>query len=292
MSAAFHHLVNVVAKLRGPDGCPWDRQQTHDSLKPFLLEEAYEVSDAIENNNPALLREELGDLLLQILLHAQLESEAQTFTIDQVMTTLTDKLVRRHPHVFGPNTQGTSALSSDQVTQQWERIKQEEKKQTSSSQESILSGIPRTLPALLRAWTIQSRASRVGFDWPTIQGVVDKLQEEVEELREAAISAEQSGTPLQGDKTTEAPQEALEREFGDVLFTIANLARFLHINPEEALRKSTNRFITRFHHLETRAAEKQKALNTVSDTEWDAWWEEAKRQEQTNSSTGTLNPID
>ena len=183
MSQAFRDLVDVVAKLRSPEGCPWDIKQTHESLKPFLLEEAYEVLEALDTHNPQHLREELGDLLLQILLHAHIESEKQAFTINDVITDLTHKLIRRHPHVFSAASDEAPKLDSEQVVTQWEAIKQAER---STESDSILAGIPASLPSLLRAHQIQKRAARVGFDWETPEQVFEKLDEELEELQAAA----------------------------------------------------------------------------------------------------------
>ena len=231
----FHDLVDVVAKLRSPEGCPWDIKQTHESLKPFLLEEAYEVLEALDTDNPQHLREELGDLLLQILLHAHIESEKQAFTINDVITDLTHKLIRRHPHVFSASSDEAPKLDSEQVITQWEAIKQAER---STESDSILAGIPASLPSLLRAHQIQKRAARVGFDWETPEQVFEKLDEELEELQ-AAASCLPDAEPSVKEPETNA---AIEHELGDVLFTIVNVARFLRINPEEALRKANKPF--------------------------------------------------
>ena len=272
MSQAFRDLVEVVARLRSPEGCPWDVKQTHDSLKPFLLEEAYEVLEALDTRDPRHLREELGDLLLQILLHAHIESEKQTFGIEDVMTDLTQKLIRRHPHVFTATSDETPKLDSEQVITQWEAIKRAER---STEADSILAGIPASLPSLLRAHQIQKRASRVGFDWETPLEVFEKLAEELEELQAAA-----SDLPAPESSTRESePNAAVEHELGDVLFTIVNVARFLRINPEEALRKTNNRFIARFRHMEDHGAQEGKDLREMTAMEWDTLWKAAKRQE-------------
>ncbi len=279
MSQAFSDLVNVVARLRAPGGCPWDLKQTHDSLKPFLLEEAYEVLDALDHHDPQHLREELGDLLLQILLHARIESEQSTFSIDDIITDLTCKLIRRHPHVFAADTQASPALTADQVAHQWEAIKQAERA-TSHGPDSILSGIPTALPALLRAYQMQKRASRTGFDWATPEQATDKLHEELEELRTETVRL----THRSGAEQTVRSQEtatAIEHEFGDVLLTMANIARFLHINPEEALRKANGRFLSRFQSMERQAAREGRPLRELTATEWDTLWEAAKHQETT-----------
>jgi len=268
MSERFDKLVQLMAKLRAPDGCPWDRKQSHESLKPYLLEETYEVLDTIDRKDTGKLSEELGDLLLQILFHAQIGTEAGTFTIEEVMLQLAEKLVRRHPHVFG-KTEG-DPLNADQVYFRWEQIKRDERKRTGGA-ESALDGVPQTLPALLRAFQIQARASRVGFDWPhTREGtdqVMDKIEEEVREVRQAMTSS-----------TNEA-QRRIEAEFGDLLFALVNLARFLKVNPEDALRGATNRFTERFQQMEAEAARSGRTLDSMSLAELDALWENAKQRE-------------
>lgn len=269
MTQPFHELVEVVARLRSPEGCPWDIKQTHESLKPFLLEEAYEVLEALDTQDPRHLREELGDLLLQTLLHAQIESEKQAFNIDDVITGLTDKLIRRHPHVFTAKSDGTQALDAEQVVTQWEAIKRAER---TTATDSILAGIPVSLPSLLRAHQIQKRAARVGFDWETPEQVLEKLDEELEELQTAAAGLPDSDP---GDRDTET-NAAVEHELGDVLFTIVNVARFLQINPEEALRKANNRFAARFRHMERQAAQENKTLGEMTALEWQTLWEAAK----------------
>ena len=277
MSQAFDDLVALVARLRAPDGCPWDRKQTHDSLKPYLIEESYEVLEALDRNDPRQLREELGDLLLQVVLHTELESEQNHFTMQDVITTLNEKLVRRHPHVFTKET-GPS-LNADQVITQWEKIKQSERSEQ-GQEESILEGVPASLPALLRAYQVQKRASRVGFDWEQPEQVVEKLDEELQELREATIHHQSRAASSSHGQDVLIAWKAIEQEFGDVLFTIANLARFLKINPEEALRKSCNRFVTRFATMEQQAADVGKGLQQLSPAEWETFWEVAKKHER------------
>lgn len=281
MTQPFHELVEVVAQLRSPEGCPWDIKQTHESLKPFLLEEAYEVLDALDTQDPQHLREELGDLLLQILLHAHIESEKQAFTIDDVITDLTHKLIRRHPHVFTAKSEEAQALDAEQVITQWEAIKRAER---STATDSILAGIPVSLPSLLRAHQIQKRAARVGFDWETPEQVLEKLDEELDELQTAASSLPNS-EPAVRDTETNA---AVEHELGDVLFTIVNLARFLRINPEEALRKANNRFTARFRHMERHGAQANKDLGEMTAQEWEMLWEAAKEQETTEGPQRTV----
>lgn len=283
MSQAFRDLVELVARLRSPEGCPWDVKQTHESLKPFLLEEAYEVLEALDTQDPRHLREELGDLLLQILLHAQIKSEEHTFRIEDVMTDLTQKLIRRHPHVFAATSDETPKLDSEQVLTQWEEIKRAERP-AEQQFDSILTGIPASLPSLLRAHQIQKRASRVGFDWENPKQVLEKLDEELEELRAAA-----SSLPASEPATREPePNAAVEHELGDVLFTLVNVARSLRINPEEALRKANNRFIARFQHMERHGAQEGKDLREMTALEWDTLWEAAKDQETLESSQTSM----
>lgn len=276
MSQRFDELVSLMAKLRAPDGCPWDRKQTHDSLKPYLLEEAYEVLDTIDKQDDPKLREELGDLLLQILFHAQIAAERTAFSIEDVMELLADKLIRRHPHVFGPKGDGT--LTPDQVYSNWEQIKRAERDRAGHSG-SALDGVPKTLPALLRAFQVQARASRVGFDWPHngegVHQVMDKVKEEIAELTDAYGARDESA----GDDERAAVQRHLEDEMGDVLFALVNLARFLKVNPEDALRRATDRFIERFHFVEAEAARMGRALESMTLAEMDALWEQAKAKE-------------
>ena len=276
MADRFDELIQLMAKLRAPDGCPWDRKQTHESLKPYLLEETYEVLETIDKQDDGKLREELGDLLLQILFHAQIAAERQAFSIEDVMQLLADKLVRRHPHVFGPK--GGGALTPDQVYTNWEQIKKSERQQTGRS-ESVLDGVPKTLPALLRAFQIQARASRVGFDWPQngegVHQVMGKVKEEIEELTEAYVARNDQA----GDAERSAAQRHLEDEMGDVLFSLVNLARFLKFNPEDALRRATDRFADRFHFIEAEAARTGRTLDSMTLDEMDALWKKAKARE-------------
>ncbi|HYM37791.1 MAG TPA: nucleoside triphosphate pyrophosphohydrolase [Nitrospiraceae bacterium] len=275
MSNRFDELVQLMAKLRAPDGCPWDRKQTHESLKPYLLEETYEVLETIDKQDEPKLREELGDLLLQILFHAQIAAERKAFSVEEVMQLLAEKLVRRHPHVFGNKGDGT--LTPDQVYSNWEQIKKSERQQTGRS-ESVLDGVPKTLPALLRAFQIQARASRVGFDWPHngegVHQVMDKVKEEIEELTDAYGARETRA----GEAEQAAAQRHLEDEMGDVLFALVNLARFLKVNPEDALRRATDRFADRFHFIESEASRTGRTLESMTLDEMDALWKEAKRK--------------
>ena len=264
--AKFEKLIEIMSMLRGPNGCPWDKQQDRNSLKPMLVEETYEVLEAIENNDSEALNEELGDLLLHIVFQAQLGKEAGEFDIDRVVDGLCDKLTRRHPHVFGKE----SASSAEDVIRNWEAIKAEEKanklKDRTPEQRSLLDGIPRKLPALHEAHQISARAARAGFEWPDIEGVFDKLEEETRELREAMTGPDESR------------QAHLEDEIGDILFVIVNLARFLKIDSESALKRANRKFKARFQYMESRLAEAGKSLDGASLDEMEGLWQEAKAQ--------------
>ena len=281
MSERFTKLVEIMAALRAQNGCPWDRKQTHESLKPYLLEETYEVLETIDQHDDAKLREELGDVLLQVIFHSQIAAEAGTFTVDDVLDTLADKLIRRHPHVFGTSGQAESVTNGEQVLQQLEQIKRAER-QTAGGTQSALDGVPKTLPALLRAYQTQARAARVGFDWPHnaagLEQIFGKVMEEVGELKEALAQAGPAGSSDRTDGQTE-----IEAELGDILFSLVNLARFVKVNPEEALRRSTNRFIDRFHLVEAQAAEQGTSLTDLTLAEMDLLWETAKRRLQSTS---------
>lgn len=272
MSKSFDDLVQLMARLRAPDGCPWDRKQTHESLKPYLVEEAYEVIEAIDHTDITRLREELGDVLLQVIFHAQIGTEQDKFSIEDVMHALTEKLVRRHPHVFGTADQKQESLNAEDVKVRWEQIKRNEREEKGQDS-SALEGVPKTLPALLRAFQVQARAARVGFDWSDLSPVLRKLEEEWQEFRDA-MAASTAATP----STSNQAKEHVESELGDVLFTIVNISRFLKINPEEALRKTINRFIDRFQYIEAQAAVNGRSLQDMTLEEMDALWEQAKRR--------------
>jgi tetrapyrrole methylase family protein/MazG family protein len=280
MSDQFDRVVAIMAQLRAPGGCPWDQKQTHESLKPYLIEETYEALDTIDRGDFVKLKEELGDVLLQVLFHSQIGSEQGTFTIDEVVQQLGDKLVRRHPHVFEATATGEPTLNSDQVIHRWEDIKRAERK-NAGKPESLLQDIPQALPALLRAYQTQVRAARAGFDWPEgPQGLTDvfaKLDEEIAELREAISDA--GATPQ--------PTEEMAAELGDLFFSLVNLARRLKVNPEESLRQTTNRFTSRFHFIEQQASRSGRAVNDLSLTEMDHYWEEAKRLASTQPAETT-----
>jgi tetrapyrrole methylase family protein/MazG family protein len=244
-------LVGVVRRLRSPEGCPWDREQTHASLRATMLEEAYEVLEAIDEGSLPKLREELGDVLLQVLMHAEIAQEAGEFSLGDVADTVREKLIRRHPHVFGD----VKVSGADEVVRNWEALKAKE-----YGRESALDGVQRSLPALQWAWSLQRRAANVGFDWPDVEGALDKVREELEELRTAPTV------------------EAREAEFGDLLFTMVNVARKLGINPEDALRGSTGRFEARFRMMEQAARADGRALKELPIEELDQYWEAAKRK--------------
>ena len=279
MSERFTKLVDLMAALRAQNGCPWDRKQTHESLKPYLLEEVYEVIETIDLRDEQKLREELGDVLLQVLFHSQIAAEAGSFTIEDVIETLATKLVRRHPHVFRAGDQAGQASNSEQVLAQWEDIKRAEREAAGNTQ-SVLDGVPKILPALLRAYQIQARAARVGFDWPQsdagLEQVLAKITEEIGELREA-LTLNQVRMESESNNRLDAREE-MENELGDLLFSLVNLARFLKANPEDALRRATNRFIDRFHLVEAQALEKGRLLTEMTLPEMDELWDEAKRQ--------------
>jgi len=251
----FADMVEVMARLRGEGGCPWDREQDHHTLKGYLIEECYETIDAIDADDLDALCEELGDVLLQVVFHAQLEAEAGVFTIDDVIERIVDKLIRRHPHVFGD----VAVADSAEVLRNWERIKRAEKGE--AAPESLLDGVPSSLPALMRAMEISKRAVRAGFEWEKFEDVLAKMEEEIDELRQA-IAAGRS--------------EEVFAEIGDLLFTLVNVARWQKVNPEEALRDMLIRFTTRFRHIEQAARAQGRRLEEMTLAEMDALWDEAK----------------
>jgi tetrapyrrole methylase family protein / MazG family protein len=247
----FTRLVEIVARLRGPDGCPWDKKQTHQSLKEFLLEESYEVLEALDEEDPKKLSQELGDLLLQIILHSQIAVEQGEFDLADVLKHINDKLVRRHPHIFA----GKTVQSAEEVSHNWEAIKKGERQ----PEASMLYSVPRSMPALAYSQDIQRRVAQVGFDWENIDGVIEKLAEEVKELTES-VSLE--------EKTD---------EFGDLFFTLANIARRMEIDPEAALRQANNKFFRRFTYMEKLCRERGLDLGKLSFNEQNGLWDEAKK---------------
>lgn len=255
MNADLSALVALMARLRGPNGCPWDRKQTPESLKPFLVEECYEVIDALDEGTPYKVKEELGDLLFQIVFHARIAEERGQFTIGDVVSAIHEKMVRRHPHVFG----NVKADTAGEVVANWEAIKKTEKGYEERT--SILEGVPRHLPSLLRAHSLQERAARVGFDWNRLDEALPKLDEEMAEFKEALNAEDASG---------------IEEELGDIFFMLVNISRFLGVNPEDALRKTISKFIHRFRYIEEHAADHGRSLNEMTLDEMERLWQEAK----------------
>lgn len=253
---AFEELVRIMHRLRSPGGCPWDREQSHASIKPYLIEEAYEVAEAIDARDDQELRTELGDLLLQIVFHAEMAAEEKRFDIVDVIRAISEKMVRRHPHVFAD----TKVSGADDVLRNWSRIKSDERKASDDS--SALAGVPRAMPALLRAQRLGEKAGHAGFDWADANGVLGKLREELGELEEAVRS---------GDRAAAA------RELGDLLFAATSLARHLKTSSEDALKDAADRFSTRFRRMEEALAAQQRDMHSATPAELDALWEDAKR---------------
>ena len=249
--SSFDTLEKIVARLRAPDGCPWDRAQSHASLKPYLIEEAYEVLQALDEENTEKLCDELGDLLLQILLHAQIAKESREFSIRDVIKGISTKLIRRHPHVFGQS----KAANAEEVALEWEELKQNERKKD----DSLLSSVPKGMPALSYSHSIQRRVAGIGFDWKELEGILDKLTEEIREVKEATN------------------QQQKIHEFGDVLFALVNAARWQGVDLEEALRLANERFSRRFRYMEEVCRRRGISLRDLSFQEQNALWDEAKR---------------
>jgi nucleoside triphosphate diphosphatase len=283
-AALFAEAVSIMARLRGPDGCPWDRDQSFDTIRKYTLEETYEVFDAIERRHWNDLCEELGDLLLQVLFYAQMASDSGYFTIADVIAGLNRKLIRRHPHVFGDEASvaagnsvksalETTGIDAHQVLRNWDAIKQAEKAEP-QPRSSVLDGIPRSLPALLEAAKLGSRARKTGFDWPDVEGIFAKLEEETEELRQAI--GDQPSTPPPG------AQGAILSEVGDMLFTMVNLARRLNVEPEFALRHTNAKFRRRFAAME---AASPQPLEALTASELESLWSQAKLEENPAASS-------
>jgi MazG family protein len=269
---AFESLVALQARLRAPNGCPWDREQTHDSLRTYLVEETYEVLDALDSGDARKFADELGDLLLQIVFHAELAAEAGKFDIADVIEQIYTKMVRRHPHVFGDVRAETSA----DVLKNWEQLKAEERAKSKVSEvksphASILDAVPRSLPGLLEARQLTRRAANVGFDWQDVNGIFDKLAEETAELKQLLASGE-------------GRAEEIEEEVGDLLFVGVNLARFLGLDAEITLKKANRKFAQRFREMELIAAARGQSLNGLSAAEWDALWNEVKKADDRNTA--------
>ncbi len=255
---SFERLHEIVAILRSPEGCPWDREQTHQSIRKNFIEELYESLEAIDNDDPDAMQEEFGDVILQVMLHSQMEEETGAFNVFDVIQSLNEKLIFRHPHVFGE----TNADDSAEALVNWERMKAEEKQRKGEVRESALDGIPPDLPALMKAYKLQKKAAKVGFDWDELGPVLDKIEEELRELRDAVArndAEEQAG------------------ELGDLLFAVVNAARFIHADPEEALSRTNRKFRTRFAYIEEQLRISGKNFDQTDLTEMDRWWEEAKR---------------
>ncbi len=267
----FEKLVAVQARLRAPNGCPWDREQTHQSLRTYLIEEAYEVLEALESGNDAKFAEEMGDLLLQIVFHSQIASEEGRFTVAEVIREIHDKMIRRHPHVFGK----TRAKDSAEVLRNWEQIKAQERRSRGNKSDSkagdnvpkevsLMDGVSRALPATLEGFQLTRKASRIGFDWEDSSGVFEKMQEETEELKKAL---------------RERDHLKMEEELGDLLFAAVNLSRFLEIDPEIALKKANAKFTRRFRAMERLARKNGREFRDLSREEMEAFWDAAKKSE-------------
>jgi ATP diphosphatase len=288
----FERAVSIMARLRGPGGCPWDREQTFDSIKPYTLEEAYEVLEAIDNRDWDELRGELGDLLLQVLFYSQMAQEDGTFSIDDVLDGLATKLVDRHPHVFGNVTAETSA----DVLRNWEALKAEEKRKRLEAgggkgtrvqpDNSVLEGVSAAMPALLEAHKLSSRAAHAGFDWPEIGGLFEKLVEETEELKAELAGLPAAGNPPAtgpaGSGQSPIPQQTrsrLEEEVGDMFFVLVNIARYLALDPESALRKSNRKFKRRFQWMEQQLRAQNKTPRQATMDELESLWQKAKQRD-------------
>jgi tetrapyrrole methylase family protein/MazG family protein len=251
----LERLVEIMRVLRGNNGCPWDREQSHESLKRYLIEETYELLEVIDLNDKQRMCEELGDVLLQVVFHAQIASENGDFNIRDVIDGVCDKLIYRHPHVFGD----VNAETSSEVLKNWEELKKKEKGQ--SNQTSVLKDVPSNLPALMRSYKVQQKAAQVGFDWDNTDDVFAKIREEIDELEEACRKKDTSN---------------IEEEYGDVLFSLVNLSRFVKVHPELTLTQSTNKFISRFEYIEKKSSQSGKKLNEMTLDEMNVLWEEAK----------------
>ena len=295
----FERAVAIMERLRAPGGCPWDREQTFDSIKPYTLEETYEVLEAIDNRDWPELAGELGDLLLQVLFYAEMAKEQQTFSIDDVLDRLSTKLVDRHPHVFGAVRADTSA----DVKRNWEALKVEERKKKQSAvapeaapnaeQNSVLAGVSSAMPSLLEAHKLSSRAAQVGFDWPNVEGLFEKLHEETDELREhlqefPAPGPRPQGRGVAGSGRTAVPQalqSRLEEEIGDLFFVLVNIARYLSVDPESALRKTNRKFKRRFQWMEARLHESGRSADNTSMEDLESLWQQAKAHERSAEGT-------
>jgi MazG family protein len=298
----FERAVGIMERLRAPGGCPWDREQTFDSIKPYTLEETYEVLEAIDNRDWDELAGELGDLMLQVLFYSTMAKEQGSFSIDDVLDRLSSKLVNRHPHVFGDVKADTAA----EVKRNWEALKVEERRKTAREREgvseasekrdqgkhSVLTGVSSAMPSLLEASKLSSRTAQVGFDWPNIQGLFEKLQEETDELREQLKEFPEPGPRPQGhgvagsgrQPVPEKLQEKLEEEVGDLFFVLVNIARYLSVDPESALRKTNRKFKRRFQWMEERLRQTGRGPEQATMEELESLWQQAKKQEGSGGS--------
>jgi MazG family protein len=286
--AKFERAVAIMARLRAPGGCPWDREQTFDTIKRYTLEETYEVLEAIDNKNWKELPGELGDLLLQVLFYAEMAKEQGSFTIDDVLDTLSDKLVHRHPHVFGD----VKADDSAQVLKNWEALKAEEKRKSLQSNgqglqsedlqtqpELLLEGVSSKMPALQEAHKISSKAAHVGFDWPNVQGLFEKLSEETLELQEHVQKIPQAISSAESSRLPDELKERMEDEVGDLFFVLVNIARYLSVDPESALRRTNKKFRRRFGWLEEQLRQQGRTLDEATLEQMEALWQQAKTLE-------------
>lgn len=276
---SMQELLDIMALLRAPNGCPWDREQSHRSLKPHLIEEAYEAIDAIDSENPERLCDELGDVLMQVVFHAQIASEENQFDFTDVISAISRKLISRHTHIFGDD----QAATADEVLATWEKNKRKEKGQ--QRQSDVLADLPRHLPALQRSYKIQQRASRVGFDWPDSVGPLAKIHEELAEISDCLL-AEKTMQPNHledqaDDETAGLPSEKLVDEVGDLLFAVVNYARHLGVQPELALDRTSKRFVERFRHMELQAESAGESLAGKTLEQLDQLWNQAKEKEET-----------
>jgi tetrapyrrole methylase family protein/MazG family protein len=287
LAEAVRSVVQTVHRLRSPGGCPWDMKQTHQSLRPYVIEEAYEVLDVLDridsperlkqdSNLAASLREELGDLLMQVLIHSELASETGTLDFASVAQALNAKLIHRHPHVFGENAPELQGLDADGVLRNWEKIKAEEKAKK-SAEASVLDGLPKGLPSLQRTTRLIDKVTRVGFQWPDLNGPLEKLREELGEFETEVRELRQADGP--------EPRKKAQQELGDLLFSLCNVAFLLKLDPEEALRGTLSRFEGRFRHVETRLREQGKRPEDSTLEEMDRYWDEAKRNSRGDGSS-------
>ncbi len=276
----FEELIRVVRRLRAPNGCPWDRVQTHSTLKPYMVEEVYEALEAIDYKDHKKLAEELGDILLHVVMHAEMGREEKKFTIEDVIKSISAKMVRRHPHVFG----NKKVKSVEEVWKRWEEIKAGEVKGKSDEVKGILESVPNALPALYRADKVQRRAARVGFDWNSIAGAWEKVHEEEEEIQGLLRKSKIRISKSEGNSKSKAPspkqRQKIKEEIGDLLFAVVNVARKLDIDAEEALQNATSKFMRRFKEIELHAGKSGRHISKLTLPEMDAVWDDIKKREK------------